>query len=150
MAPCVHAANAATGRRSHPAPRWARSDANGPRPETLRRWWNAVGATRRGWKASTWVKPRSPVRRTRWRSSREYARQVAVGLVGLVNILDPEMVVISGGLIDLDDVLLTPLRAAFAVRIEGAAHRPEVPIVPAELGGHAGVIGAAVLARDLV
>jgi glucokinase len=79
----------------------------------------------------------------------EYARQVAVGLVGLVNILDPERVVVSGGLVELDDVLLAPLRAAFAGRIEGAEHRPAVPIVAAELGGQAGVIGAAVLAREL-
>jgi len=79
----------------------------------------------------------------------EYADQVARGLVGLVNILDPELVVVSGGLVDLGDVLLAPLRAAFVGRIEGAAHRPEVPIVRAALGGDAGVIGAAVLAREL-
>jgi glucokinase len=80
----------------------------------------------------------------------EYARRVAIGLVGLVNIFDPELVVVSGGLVELDDVLLAPLRAAFDGRIEGAAHRPAVPILAAELGGRAGVVGAAVLARDLV
>ena len=79
----------------------------------------------------------------------EYARRVAIGLVGLVNIFDPERVVVSGGLVELDDVLLRPLRAAFDGRIEGAAYRPAVPIVAAELGGQAGVVGAAVLARDL-
>jgi glucokinase len=79
----------------------------------------------------------------------EYARRVAAGLVGLVNILDPERVVVSGGLVELGDVLLAPLRAAFDGRIEGAPHRPFVPIVAAELGERAGVIGAAVLARDL-
>jgi glucokinase len=79
----------------------------------------------------------------------EYARRVAIGLVGLVNIFDPELVVVSGGLVELGDVLLAPLRAAFDGRIEGAAHRPAVPIVAAELGGQAGVVGAAVLARDL-
>jgi glucokinase len=79
----------------------------------------------------------------------EYARQVAIGLVGLVNIFDPERVVVSGGLVELGEVLLQPLRAAFDGRIEGARHRPAVPIVPAELGGRAGVVGAAVLAREL-
>jgi glucokinase len=79
----------------------------------------------------------------------EYARQVAIGLVGLVNIFDPERVVVSGGLVELGDVLLGPIRAAFDGRIEGAAHRPAVPIVAAELGGQAGVVGAAVLAREL-
>jgi len=80
----------------------------------------------------------------------EYAGDVALGLVGLVNILDPELVVVSGGLVDLHDVLLGPLRAAFDGRIEGAPYRPAVPIVRAELGTHAGVVGAAVLARELV
>jgi glucokinase len=79
----------------------------------------------------------------------EYARRVAVGLVGLVNILDPELVVVSGGLVELGDVLLGPLRGAFDGRIEGAPHRPAVPIVPADLGGRAGVVGAAVLSRGL-
>jgi glucokinase len=79
----------------------------------------------------------------------EYARRVAIGLVGLVNIFDPELIVVSGGLVELGDVLLGPMRAAFDGRIEGAAHRPRVPIVAAELGGQAGVVGAAVLAREL-
>jgi glucokinase len=79
----------------------------------------------------------------------EYAKQVAVGLVGLVNILDPEIVVVSGGLVALGDVLLGPMRDAFSGQIEGAPYRPEVEIVPAALGEHAGVIGAAALARDL-
>jgi len=79
----------------------------------------------------------------------EYASRVAVGLVGLANIFDPELIMVSGGLVELDDVLLGPLRVAFAGRIEGAPYRPEVPIVPAVLGGHAGVVGAAVLARSL-
>jgi glucokinase len=79
----------------------------------------------------------------------EHARRVAVGLVGLANIFDPERIVVSGGLVELGDLLLDPLRAAFDGRLEGAAHRPPVPIVVAELGGQAGVVGAAVLARGL-
>jgi glucokinase len=80
----------------------------------------------------------------------EYAHQVAIGLVGLVNMFDPEKVLVSGGLVELGDVLLGPLAAAFHGRIEGAPYRPAVPVVAAELGGGAGVIGAAVLARGLV
>ena len=63
-----------------------------------------------------------PRRGRRW--SREYAARVALGLVGLVNIFDPELVVVSGGLVELDDVLLGPLREAFDGRIEGARYRP--------------------------
>jgi glucokinase len=79
----------------------------------------------------------------------EYAASVAVGLAGLANILDPERIVISGGLVELGDTLLTPVRDAFAHYIEGAEYRPMIPIVPAALGERAGVIGAAARARDL-
>jgi glucokinase len=80
----------------------------------------------------------------------EYARQVALGFVGLANILDPEIIVVSGGLAALADLLLDPLRAAFDHHLEGAAFRPAVPVVLAELGAQAGVVGAAALARDLI
>lgn len=79
----------------------------------------------------------------------EYAGYVAVGLAGLANVLDPERIVISGGLVELGDTLLTRVRDAFARYIEGAEYRPMIPIVPAELGEQAGVIGAAARARDL-
>jgi glucokinase len=79
----------------------------------------------------------------------EYAHQVAVGLVGLATIFDPEKVLVSGGLVELGDVLLGPLAAAFHGRVEGAPYRPAIPVVAAELGGRAGVIGAAVLAGSI-
>jgi glucokinase len=79
----------------------------------------------------------------------EYAQQVALGLVGLVNVFDAELVVVSGGLVKLGDLLLDPVRTAFAGHLEGASRRPEVPIVPAALGDDAGMVGAAVLARGL-
>lgn len=80
----------------------------------------------------------------------EYARNVALGFVGLANILDPEIIVVSGGLVELGDLLLEPLRAAFDHHLEGAAFRPGVPVVAAELGAQAGVVGAAALARELI
>ena len=41
---------------------------------------------------------------------------------------------VSGGLVELGDLLLAPLRDAFGAHLEGAPYRPEVPIVPAALG----------------
>lgn len=78
-----------------------------------------------------------------------YAEHVALGFAGLANILDPELIVVSGGLVELGDVLLTPLRDAFAGHLEGAEYRPDVPVVAAALGERAGVVGAAALARDV-
>ena len=80
----------------------------------------------------------------------EFADRVALGFAGLANILDPELIVVSGGLVELGDVLLAPLRSAFAGRLEGADYRPPVPIVAAALGDAAGMVGAAALSRELV
>jgi glucokinase len=79
----------------------------------------------------------------------EYARQVAIGLVGLANILDPAVILISGGLVELGGVLLDPLRMWFDGHIEGARYRAAVPIIPAALGEEAGLVGGAVLARTI-
>jgi glucokinase len=78
----------------------------------------------------------------------EYAGWVALGLAGLANILDPERIVIGGGLVTLGPMLFEPLRERFVLDLEGAAHRPPIEIVPAALGEHAGIVGAAALARD--
>jgi glucokinase len=80
----------------------------------------------------------------------EHARAVAIGLGGLVNILDPEMIIISGGLIDLGDYLLGPLRAVLPEYVEAADRRPMPAVLPAALGEHAGAVGAAALARTLL
>jgi glucokinase len=79
-----------------------------------------------------------------------YADNVALGLAGLANVLDPELIVIGGGLVELGPLLFDPLHAAFMRHVEGAAYRPEIPIVPARLGERAGAVGAAVLARELL
>jgi glucokinase len=73
---------------------------------------------------------------------------VALGIANLVNLLDPEVVVIGGGLVEAGDLLLAPVRSSYGELVMSAAHRPSVPIVPAELGEHAGAIGAALLSGE--
>jgi len=80
----------------------------------------------------------------------EHGADVALGLGGLVNILDPELVVIGGGLVHLGEVLLAPIRAAMSAHVEGASRRTVPPVVAAALGEQAGAVGAAALARTLV
>jgi len=70
---------------------------------------------------------------------------VAQGLANLANVFDPEAFVLGGGLVEAGDLLLNPVRAAFAELLTGAAYRPPVDILPATLGEHAGAIGAACL-----
>jgi glucokinase len=78
------------------------------------------------------------------------ARRLGEGIAGLVNVLDPEVVVLGGGVGEAGDLLLGPLREAYLAAVEGADVRPEVPIVPARLGNDAGAIGAALLALEAV
>lgn len=74
-----------------------------------------------------------------------FAWWLALGLANLANLLDPQRFVIGGGLVESGDVLLAPARSAFAQLLQGTGHRPEVPIVAAVMGEHAGAVGAALL-----
>lgn len=78
----------------------------------------------------------------------EVGHRLGQGIAALVNILDPELVIVGGGVSDAGDLVLAPARDAFARFVEGAAHRPSVPIVAAQRGGDAGAIGAALLAME--
>jgi glucokinase len=78
-----------------------------------------------------------------------YAALVALGFVGLANILDPALIVVSGGLVEAGDLLLGPVRRYFDGHVEGARYRPTPPVVAAALGGRAGTIGAAAMVREI-
>lgn len=77
-----------------------------------------------------------------------YADRVAIGLANLIDLLDPEVAVIGGGVSALGE----PLRAAIDARLDewvfGAGVRPRVRLVLAALGEQAGAIGAALLGAD--
>ena len=80
----------------------------------------------------------------------EYGRWVALGLANLADILDPEVVVLGGGLVEADEHFLEPTRRWFGRFVLAADHRPEVRIVPAELGELAPALGAALLPGEAV
>ncbi|CAH0221598.1 MULTISPECIES: ROK family protein [unclassified Microbacterium] len=71
---------------------------------------------------------------------------LALALAQLASILAPEAIVIGGGLSRAGDVLFDELRTRLAARL--SFHRlPQ--LVPAQLGGDAGLLGAALRAREL-
>src|SRR3954454_11775468 len=72
-------------------------------------------------------------------------RHLGVGIVGLVNVFNPEVVVIGGGLIGAGELLLAPAREIVAARALVPA-RDQVRIVPARFGDESGMLGAAALA----
>jgi glucokinase len=72
---------------------------------------------------------------------RDTARYLGAGIATLLNVINPDTVVIAGGVIRAGDALLVPLRA----EVRRRAFKPAVAaarIVPAELPGTAGVVGA--------
>ncbi len=77
---------------------------------------------------------------------RETAKFLGTGLANLINVLNPGMIVISGGVTQAGEHLLTPLRAEVKRRAfrEGTE---SCEIVTTELGGMAGVVGAAATFR---
>jgi glucokinase len=78
----------------------------------------------------------------------EVGRRLGQGLAGLVNVLDPQVVVVGGGAIGAGELLLEPARTAFVDAVEAPEFRPRVPLVAAELGNDAGAVGAAALALE--
>jgi glucokinase len=62
-------------------------------------------------------------------------------------VLDPELVVIGGGVSEAGDLLLEPIRKAFLEHLPARGFRPELRIEAAQLVNDAGVVGAADLAR---
>jgi glucokinase len=79
---------------------------------------------------------------------RQFGWWAALGIANLVNVLDPEIVVVGGGLVEAGDVVMTPIRSAFRDLVLAGDERPEVPIVPAALGELAGAIGAGLVGFD--
>jgi glucokinase len=71
-------------------------------------------------------------------------RHLGVGIANYINVFNPELVVVGGGIVAAGELILAPARAEAGAR----ALRPPwavVKIVPAELGNGAGVLGAAAL-----
>lgn len=72
---------------------------------------------------------------------------LGVGIASLVNSLDPEVVLIGGGALSAGDLLLAPATEAYQARVVARRYRTVPPVMRAELGDDAGLIGAALLAR---
>lgn len=80
----------------------------------------------------------------------EFAWWIAAGIANLVDILDPSIVVLGGGVMDAADVLVDRVDAALPAQVMGSAHRTRVAIVAAQAGECAGAVGAALIAARSV
>jgi len=75
------------------------------------------------------------------------ATYLGVGMVNLVNIFNPEMIIVGGGMSNMGDLLLNPARQVVKERAFQLSAQA-VRIVPAQLGEDGGVLGAAVFAFE--
>jgi glucokinase len=73
--------------------------------------------------------------------------RLGVGIANLVNIFNPEFVVIGGGVIAAGELLLEPARRVVAERALSPS-KDVVQIVRARFGAESGMVGAAALALD--
>ena len=76
------------------------------------------------------------------------ADDLAIGLAGIINAFDPEVLVLGGGVVDAaPEFIKAVTRKTKRYTFKTKAKRPR--IVPAQLGNRAGFIGAAALGADL-
>jgi glucokinase len=77
----------------------------------------------------------------------ELGTNLGMAVASFTAILDPEIVVIGGGVSAAGELLLEPIRAAYLEHLPARGFRPELEIVAAQLHNDAGVVGVADLAR---
>lgn len=75
-------------------------------------------------------------------------RWLGEGAASVAALLDPEIIVIGGGVGAAGDLLLHPTRQAYSEQLSARGHRPEARIDLAQYGNEAGIVGAADLARQ--
>lgn len=77
----------------------------------------------------------------------ETASYLATSIASVVNLLDPEVVVVGGGMADAGEAFMETVRAGVNARVH-AGLTGRVRIEPAGLGNRAGLLGAAMLVRS--
>lgn len=78
----------------------------------------------------------------------ELGHWLGYGAASLSAVLDPEIFVVGGGVGSAGDLLLDPARESYASELVARGHRPLARFAVARTGNHAGMIGAADLARQ--
>lgn len=77
----------------------------------------------------------------------DYIKYVACGLINIVNVLQPEIICIGGGICNEGETLMKPLRRFVQSERYSIHSKIQTKIVKAELGNDAGFIGAALLGK---
>lgn len=74
-----------------------------------------------------------------------WSRWVAIGLASLTNVSDPDVIVIGGGVSEAADIVMPIVRRWFVESLYSPEQRQHPDLRVAQLGEHAGAIGAALM-----
>ena len=80
--------------------------------------------------------------------AREAGEYLGAALSSIIAVLDPELIVIGGGLSEAGVLILDPIRDALGRNLPARGYRPEAQVVAAQFSNQAGVLGAADLVRQ--
>ena len=78
----------------------------------------------------------------------EFTTHLAAGLCSVVWLLNPDRIVIGGGIARAGKLLIDPLKAKLRAQL-AESFRSKLKVVPAKFGNDAGIIGSAAVALDL-
>jgi glucokinase len=78
-----------------------------------------------------------------------YIKALAAGITNTINIFQPDVLCIGGGVCNEGDALLLPVRALVEQEVYTRNSEKNTKIVIAELGNDAGIIGAAFLGKAI-
>lgn len=78
----------------------------------------------------------------------ELGQWIGKGCSNLASVLDPEIYVIGGGVVEAGDFLIRPAQEAYEAALPAISVRTIAPIVAAHLRNDAGIVGAAALAFE--
>lgn len=79
-----------------------------------------------------------------------YIRYLAEGIANIVNAFRPEVILLGGGISREGETLINPLKKKVMKLLFGDLHYAPVKILAATLGNDAGLVGAAMLAKEKV
>lgn len=78
----------------------------------------------------------------------QYVKYLAIGITNVINIFQPDILCIGGGVCNEGDTLLVPLKKAVAEQVYTRNSAKNTEIVICSLGNDAGIIGAAMLHKS--
>jgi len=79
------------------------------------------------------------------KSFEEVGGFLGMAIANIVNLLDPEIIILGGGVIESSDLFLSKTKKTMKEHIESSESKKKIKVVKAKLGARAGAVGAALI-----